>query len=101
MKKYLENLRYFAFRLQDDNAPSNKAILVQEFLTQSGTNITEQAAYSPDLAPCGFLLFPKLRLSLRRRRFEAVEVIKANSMTTFWFYLKIPGIFAQKNILKY
>ena len=32
--------------------------------------------YSPDLAPCDFWMFPRLREKLRGRRFEDVEEIK-------------------------
>ncbi|XP_076661839.1 LOW QUALITY PROTEIN: protein GVQW3-like [Halictus rubicundus] len=36
-------------------------------------------AYSPDMAPCDFFLFPKLKLPLWGRRFESIEAIKENS----------------------
>jgi hypothetical protein len=29
--------------------------------------------YSPDLAPCDFFLFPKIKLKLKGRRFDTVE----------------------------
>jgi hypothetical protein len=32
--------------------------------------------YSPDLAPCNFALFPKLKMKLKGRRFEAVSDIQ-------------------------
>lgn len=65
--------------LHHDNAPCHKAIIVTEFLTKNSTNIIDQAPYSPDMAPCDFFLFPKLKLPLRGRRFESIEAIKQNS----------------------
>jgi hypothetical protein len=35
--------------------------------------------YSPDLAPYDFFLFPKMKLKLKGRRFDTIEVIQANS----------------------
>jgi hypothetical protein len=36
-------------------------------------------AYSPDLAPCDFYVFPKLKLRLKGRRFLSIEDIQAKS----------------------
>jgi transposase len=35
--------------------------------------------YSPDLAPFDFFLFPKMKLTLKGRRFETIEEIQAES----------------------
>jgi hypothetical protein len=35
--------------------------------------------YSPDLAPCDFVLFPKMKLKLKGRGFDDIEEIKAES----------------------
>jgi hypothetical protein len=35
--------------------------------------------YSPDLAPCDFFLFPKIKLKLKGRRFDTNEEIQAKS----------------------
>jgi hypothetical protein len=37
--------------------------------------------YSPDLTPCGFFLFPKMKLELKGCRFDAIEKIQAESQT--------------------
>jgi hypothetical protein len=37
--------------------------------------------YSPDLAPCDFLLVPKMKLKLKGRRFDTIEEIQAKSQT--------------------
>jgi hypothetical protein len=35
--------------------------------------------YSPDLAPCDFFLFPKMKLKLKGHRFDITEEIQAES----------------------
>jgi len=65
--------------LHDDNAPSHRATIVTDFLAKNSTNVLEQPPYSPDLAPCDFFLFPKLKLPLRGTRFESIEAIKQKS----------------------
>jgi hypothetical protein len=35
--------------------------------------------YYPDLAPCDFFLFPKMKLKLKGRRFDTTEDIHAES----------------------
>jgi len=35
--------------------------------------------YSPDLAPCDFFLFSKMKLKLEGRRFDNIEGIQAES----------------------
>jgi hypothetical protein len=35
--------------------------------------------YSPDLAPCDFFLFPKMKLKLKGRRFDTAEENQAES----------------------
>ena len=44
-----------------DNAPVCNSILVTDFLTKMGIKTFPHHPYSPDLAPCDFWLFPKLR----------------------------------------
>ena len=44
-----------------DNAPVHNSILVTEYLTKMGIKTVPQPPYSPDLAPCDFCLFPKLK----------------------------------------
>jgi hypothetical protein len=53
---------------------------IQQFLAVK-RNYTHAAAslYSPDLAPCDFWLFPKLKTGLSGRRFAMVDDIKENA----------------------
>ena len=44
--------------------------LVQQFLAKHGTAQLQQPPYSPDLAPCDFFLFPRLKKVLKGHRFD-------------------------------
>ena len=44
-----------------DNAPAHNALNIREFLAKNNIAVLEQPPYSPDLAPCDFVLFPKLK----------------------------------------
>jgi hypothetical protein len=41
--------------------------------------VIPQPPYSPDLAPCYFYLFPKIKLKLKGRRFDTIEEIQVES----------------------
>ena len=66
--------------LYHDNAPAHASLLIREFLTKHETTVVPQPPYSPDLAPTDFFLFPKLKSSLKGRRFQTVEEIEENSI---------------------
>ena len=55
-----------------DNAPVHNSILVTDYLTKMGIKTVPQPPCSPDLAPCDFRLFPKLRSC----RYETIEEMK-------------------------
>ena len=55
-----------------DNAPVHNSILVTDYLTKMGIKTVPHPLYSPDLAPCDFKLFPKLRGC----RYETIEEMK-------------------------
>ena len=59
-----------------DNAPVHNSILVTDYLTKMGIKTVPQPPYSPDLAPCDFWLFPKLKEKLRGCRYETIEEMK-------------------------
>ena len=46
---------------QQDNTQVHSSILITDYLTKMGIKTIPQPLYSPDLAPCDFWLFPKLR----------------------------------------
>lgn len=58
-------------KLLHDNAPAHKSVTVREYLKESGLDVLEHPPYSPDLSPCDFWLFPKLKEMLAGRRFES------------------------------
>ena len=49
------------WHFQPDNAPVHNPILVTDYLTKMGIKTFPHPPYSPDLAPCDFWLFSKLR----------------------------------------
>ena len=57
----LREFRTSQWHFQPDNAPVHNSILVTDYLTKMGINIIPDSPDSPDLGPCDFWLFPKLR----------------------------------------
>ena len=45
--------------------------MVQEYLKESGLHVLDHPPYSPDLSPCDFWLFPRLKEMLAGWRFES------------------------------
>ena len=66
--------------LHHDNAPAHTSLLVREFLDKNNTVTMPQPPYSPDMALCGFFLFPKIKRTLNGRRFTAIDDIKSASL---------------------
>ena len=64
------------WHFHQDNAPVHNSILVTDYLTKVGIKTVPQPPYSPDLAPCDFFLFPKLKENLRGCRYETIEGMK-------------------------
>ena len=56
-----------------DNAPVHNSILITDYSTKMGIKTLPRSPYSPDLAPCDFWLFPKLKEKLRGCRYETIE----------------------------
>jgi len=63
--------------LHHDNAPSHTSFTVREFLSQRNITMLPHPPYSPDLAPCDFFLFPKLKTQLKGHHFGTVENVQA------------------------
>ena len=59
--------------LHHDNASSHTALRTREFVENYHAGTLPHPPYSPDLAPCDFWLFSKLKDQLRRRRFSSNE----------------------------
>ena len=61
--------------LHQDNAPAHNALSVKEFLANKNITVLEHPPYSPDLAPCNFYLFPKIKSVLKGTNFVSVECV--------------------------
>ena len=57
------------WHFHQDNAPVLKSIIVTDYLTKMDIKKVLQPPYSPNIAPCDFWLFPKLRGC----RYETIE----------------------------
>jgi len=69
-----------SWQLHHDNAPAHTSLLVREFLAKNNTVMMPQPPYSPDLAPCDFFFFPKIKRTLKGRRFASIDEIKSASL---------------------
>jgi hypothetical protein len=65
--------------LHHDYIPSHTSFFIREFLTKYNMTLVPHPSYLPDLAPCDFSLFPRLKIKLQGRRFDTTEVIEAES----------------------
>ena len=68
-----------AWLLHQDNVPAHNAI--HQFLAERNVTMLDHPPYSPDLAPCDFFLFPKLKEVIKGVRFPDMEAIKKAVMT--------------------
>jgi len=59
--------------LHHDNATPHKAKEVTEVLRKERVILLPHPPYSPDLAPCDFFLFPKIKKELGGLRFERIQ----------------------------
>jgi len=59
--------------LHHDNAPAHTTLSIREFLAKKNIPVLPHPLYSPDLAPCDFCLFPKLKLKLKGHHFGTME----------------------------
>ena len=71
-RKNLSLFKSGQWHFHQDNAPVHNCILVKDYLTKMGIKTVPQPPYSPDLAPCDFCLFPRLRGC----RYETIEKMK-------------------------
>jgi transposase len=52
---------------------------VKQFLPNKNITLLEHPPYSPDLFPCDFYLFPKIKSVLKGTHFVSVENVKAKT----------------------
>jgi transposase len=65
--------------LHHDNAPAHTALSVRDFSATKQITLLERPAYSPDLAPSDFFLFPKLKEILKKRSVDDIDDIRNNT----------------------
>lgn len=62
--------------LHQDNAPAHNALSVKQFLANKNIPVLDHPPYSPDLAPCDFFLFPKVKSQLKGTHFLSVAEVQ-------------------------
>lgn len=66
-------------KIHHDNAPAHASHFIQNFLAKYGIARVRQSPYSPDMAPCDFWLFHRLKKPLKGTKFQDTEEIKTNA----------------------
>ena len=65
--------------LHHDNASPHTALNTSEFLRKNSVPVLPQPPYSPDLAPCDFFLFFRIKKHLKGKSFDTLDDIKAKT----------------------
>jgi len=65
--------------LHHDNAPAHSALPVRKFLATRQITVLEHPAYSRDLAPNDFFLFPKIKEILNGNHFDDIDDIRSTT----------------------
>ncbi|UYV70735.1 hypothetical protein LAZ67_8000406 [Cordylochernes scorpioides] len=93
------------WKLLHDNALDHRAIIVQDYSAKHSVSVLPHPPYSPDIAPCDFFFFPKLKMTLKGRRFssssEVIEnaTVELNKLRKIDFELAFQQLFyAGKNV---
>jgi hypothetical protein len=74
--------------LHHDTAPAHSLFLVCNFLAKNKTIVVPQQPYTPDVAPEDFFLFPKLKSTLKGRRFDTFDENQKNLTKELFAILK-------------
>ena len=61
--------------LHHDNAPPHTSQVCRDTIDELEVEILAHPAYSPDLAPCDFFLFPELKKRIRGHHFQSSEEV--------------------------
>ena len=78
--------------LQQDNARVNTCKIAMDAIERNGYELIPLPAYSPDLAPSDYFLFPNLKKDIRGRHFRSNEEVVA--AVGEWVRDKDPGFFS-------
>ena len=63
--------RWSGVHLLHGNASSHKCEVVKSFLASEKVNVLNHPPYSPDLSPCDFFLFPRLKTMLSGNKYTS------------------------------
>jgi len=66
--------------LHHDNSSAHVSLLIRSYLAKHQRSVVFHQSYSPGLAPAHFFLFPKLKTTLKGRRFQTIEEIQENAI---------------------
>ena len=73
--------------MHQDNAPAHASQEVQTTIKiQLESEILTHPPYSPDLAPCDFALFPKLKEELKGKHFNDLDEQRSESTGILYSY---------------
>ena len=65
--------------LHQNNAPTHTALSVRQFLTKNAMTTASHPPYSPDLAPCDFFPFPRMKRDLKQKCVQNVEEVSGKT----------------------
>jgi len=66
--------------LHQNNAPGHTALRVQQFLTKNKMTAIPHPPCSPEVAPCDFFLFPRMKGQMKGKRFADVSEVKKKTL---------------------
>ena len=70
-KKKRSSKGWSGVHLLHDNASSHKCEVVKSFLASEKVKVLNHPPYSPDLSPCDFFLFPRLKKMLSGNKYTS------------------------------
>ncbi|GFX68623.1 mariner Mos1 transposase [Trichonephila clavipes] len=62
--------------LLHDNAPSYTSLVVRRFLAKNNVCVLNYPPYSPNLAPCDYSLFPKIKMKLKGCYLGGISILQ-------------------------
>ena len=65
------------YLLHHANTPSHTYLCIPEYQAKHKAVMLQQPPYSPDLAQSNFLIFARIKTTLKGCRFESIHVIQA------------------------
>ena len=80
--------------LHHDNAAPHNARLTVQFLEQQGISFLPNPPYSPDLAPCDFWLFPKIKGAIAGKQFHRIQDLARQSIQSYEVYRHLRNVTA-------